>query len=947
MCDRRRLRVVAPLLLAAAIAACDQPNPQIPEAAAPRSGVAPLIAATGSDAVPGRYVVVLNTAPAGTAAALAQQTVSAYGGTVHYTYGAALHGFAASLSAQAVDALRHNPQVKYVAQDAMAYPTQTTQPSATWGLDRVDQRDRPLNTTYTYSHTGAGVRVYVIDSGILTTHKEFGGRASVGTDFVADGQNGQDCNGHGTHVSGTIGGTTYGVAKAALLIAVRVFGCTGGAEFSTIIAAVDWVTANAVKPAVVNMSLAGVFYAPLNTAVQASIASGLVYAVAAGNENGDACGDSPASTRAAITVGSTTSVDAGSYNTNRGTCVDLFAPGSDITSAWYTSVTATRTISGTSMATPHVAGVAALLLQGNPTLTPARVAARIDSTSTFGRLTNIGTGSPNKLLYSRLTAEPPGPVIRLSPDSLVFSFVRTVGGSAVSAPPAAPQPQSFTVSSTGSVKAAATGGIVHMGTVGTSAITAWLVMSNTGRAALDWTAALDSAWGSVTPANGRLTQSATAALEVTVDPGARPAGSRTGQLRVVDPAAGNSPRAVNVRMNVLDATALAIGTQRTGLSGISSSMRYFAVQVPPGSSGLTIATTGGTGDMDLYVRYGQIPTLDTYGCRPYSRGSAETCQIYFPLPGTYYVLMHGYSAYDGVTLSAAGFGPPLAPGNVAAAPSSATSIRLTWADSSLNETSYTVARRSMPAGGAWSAWADVGAPAANAVAFNNTGVSAALSYQYRLRACSAAGCSAWRTSGTVTIPTAAPAVPFGLNATATSGATAALAWSDGSADEGAFTLTRALRNLDGTWGAFTVVSSTLPANGTTYTNSGLTAGRQYRWQLRACNVAGCSAWITSPVLTMPAVPAAPSAVGAAATSATSIRLTWTDGSANETSFSISRAAVVGGATGSYVPQSARPANTVLFDDPGLASGSTYRYRMRACNLAGCSAWVLSPTVTTP
>ncbi len=253
---------------------------------------------------------------------------------------------------------------------------------------------------YVYNFTGSGVRAYVIDTGILTSHRQFGSRASAVYD--AFGGNGQDCNGHGTHVAGTIGGSTYGVAKSARLRAVRVLDCGGSGPTSGVIAGVEWVTANHIKPAVANMSLGGGASTSLDMAVNNSINAGVTYAVAAGNENQNACNVSPARVGNALTVGSTTSSDARSSFSNFGTCVDLFAPGSSITSAWSTSTTATRTISGTSMASPHVAGVAALYLQSDTGASPATVRDAIIDAATTDRLSGIGSGSPNRLLYSLL-----------------------------------------------------------------------------------------------------------------------------------------------------------------------------------------------------------------------------------------------------------------------------------------------------------------------------------------------------------------------------------------------------------------------------------------------------------------------------------------------------------------------------------------------------------------
>lgn len=333
---------------------------------------------------------------------IAKNLSAIYGGKIKHVFKHAVSGFSVELSEAEAEALSQDVRVKYVEEDGVV-SANTTQTGATWGLDRIDQRDRPLNGTYVYTPTGAGVHAYIIDTGIRVAHTQFGGRASISFDSIGDGQNGNDCNGHGTHVAGTVGGSTYGVAKGVSLHAVRVLDCQGNGTDATVIAGIDWVTANHASPAVANMSLGGGASPTLDSAVQNSINSGVTYAIAAGNDGLNACNYSPARVAAAITVGSTTSTDARSSFSNYGTCLDIFAPGSSITSAWNTSNTATNTISGTSMATPHVAGVAALYLQNNPTASPATVAGAITSTATSGRLTGIGTGSPNLLLYSLLT----------------------------------------------------------------------------------------------------------------------------------------------------------------------------------------------------------------------------------------------------------------------------------------------------------------------------------------------------------------------------------------------------------------------------------------------------------------------------------------------------------------------------------------------------------------
>jgi subtilisin family serine protease len=338
----------------------------------------------------------------------ARELARAHGGTVTFVYQHALKGFAVRLPSDRADALAASPRVAYVEPDQVvhAFPTQTP---ATWGLDRIDQRDLPLNNTYNYNQTGAGVHAYVVDTGVRGTHQEFSGRMGNGADFVGDGQGTNDCNGHGTHVAGTTGGTTYGVAKQVTIHPVRVLNCQGSGTNSGVIAGVDWVRANRVSPAVANMSLGGGASSALDSAVNNSINAGVSYAIAAGNSNANACNYSPARVAAANTVGATTSTDARSSFSNYGTCLDIFAPGSSITSAWSTSNTATNTISGTSMASPHVAGAIALYLQTNPGASPATVTQALVANSTPNKVTSPGTGSPNRLLYSLFGGGPPPP----------------------------------------------------------------------------------------------------------------------------------------------------------------------------------------------------------------------------------------------------------------------------------------------------------------------------------------------------------------------------------------------------------------------------------------------------------------------------------------------------------------------------------------------------------
>lgn len=432
-------------------------------------------------------------------------------GALRQTYSSAINGFVLqSDSVKHVEALLKDPRVDYIEADQIV-SIGATQNNATWGLDRIDQANLPLDTTYTYDYDGTGVNAYVIDTGVRITHNQFGNRGYSGYTAINDGNGSNDCNGHGTHVAGTIGSTTYGVAKDVRIYAVRVLGCNGSGSNSGVIGGVDWVASNHVKPAVANMSLGGGASTALDNAVNSVVSQGVTMVVAAGNDNSNACSYSPARAASAITVGSTTSSDSRSSFSNYGSCLDIYAPGSSITSTWSTSNTATNTISGTSMASPHVAGVAALYLDEFPNASPSQVEAAIENAAIPNKVTDARSGSPNLLLNN---------------------FSDTGGG---------PGPG---------------------------------------------------------PIDGTLTN----------------------------------------------------GTPKTGLSGASGSQTFFTLQVPAGATDLSFVMSGGSGDADMYVRYGSKPTTSSYDCRPYRSGNNETCNISNVQAGTYHVMLRGYSAYSGVSL---------------------------------------------------------------------------------------------------------------------------------------------------------------------------------------------------------------------------------------------------------------------------------------------------------
>lgn len=489
----------------------------------------PILAAefyTAKHPIPGQYIVVLHEhharlagehSGAPTVDVVAQDVARSHGVAVDHTFSHVLRGFVVRANERSLVQLLLDERVAFVEEDGVVNIRQTTQPNATWGLDRVDQRDLPLDGTYTYDTTAANVRAYIVDTGVRASHNDFGGRVLSGFTAINDGRGSNDCNGHGTHVAGTVAGATWGLAKAARIVPVRVLNCQGSGTNSGVIAGMDWIAANHVKPAVANMSLGGGASVATDNAVANMRNAGVTVVVAAGNENQNACNVSPARSSNAITVGSSTSNDTRSNFSNWGNCVDIFAPGSSIRSTWHTSNAATNTISGTSMAAPHVAGIAALYLADNPQATPTEVENAIVNNASSGKLTGLN-GSPNLLAYSRFTG-------------------------------------------------------------------------------------------------------------------------------------GDQPGATELENGV------AVGN----LSGGQGSEARFFIDVPEGAENLVISISGGSGDADLYVRFGAEPTTSSWDCRPYLNGNNETCSFASPQAGTWHVMVRGWTAYSGVTLQASFQEPPTAP----------------------------------------------------------------------------------------------------------------------------------------------------------------------------------------------------------------------------------------------------------------------------------------------
>ncbi|AEG10444.1 S8 family peptidase [Shewanella baltica] len=601
---------------------------------------ATMVSVPQSKAIKDTYIVVFNTPSvlnlsnnntiAEFAVQQAESLVNQYDVRVMKNFGNVLNGVLINASAQQVKALLKDPNVKYVEQDQVMSVTpmmeaNADQPSPTWGIDRIDQRNLPLDNNYHTDYDGSGVTAFVIDTGVLNTHNEFGGRASSGYDFIDNDYDATDCNGHGTHVAGTIGGSTYGVAKNVNVVGVRVLNCSGSGSNSGVIAGINWVKNNASGPAVANMSLGGGASQATDDAVNAAVAAGITFVVAAGNDNSNACNYSPARAADAITVGSTTSNDSRSSFSNYGTCLDIYAPGSSITSSWYTSNSATNTISGTSMASPHVAGVAALYLDENPNLSPAQVTNLLKTRATADKVTDAKTGSPNKLLFS-LANDDGGcgndcPVDETQLQNNVGIAISGATGSAtyyyIDVPANA--------ASLGINLAGGSGDAdiyVSQGQKPTTTSYQCRPYQNGNNESCNFTAPTAGRWyvmvqGYSNYANAQLTASYN----------------------------------LNGGGNCTDTNCLTNGVPVTNLSGATGTETLYKIVVPANSQ-LNITTSGGTGDVDLYVKAGAVPTTTSYDCRPYKNGNNESCSITVTQAGTYHVMLRGYANYSGVQLSA-------------------------------------------------------------------------------------------------------------------------------------------------------------------------------------------------------------------------------------------------------------------------------------------------------
>lgn len=543
---------------------------------------------------------------------ISNELAALHNASIKQRYHAALSGFVADMKPLDMESLAADNRVDYVEQDQMMH-INATQNDATWGLDRVDQPSLPLNSQYVYNETGSGVTAYIVDTGILASHSDFGGRVGNGYTSISDGNGTTDCNGHGTHVAGTVGSNTYGLAKNVSLVPVRVLNCSGSGSNSGVIAGVDWVAQNATLPAVANMSLGGGDSSALDSSVDNAINQGIMFVVAAGNSNSDACSGSPNKVPAALTIASSTSTDARSSFSSWGACIDLFAPGSSITSTWNNG--STNTISGTSMASPHVAGAVALYLETNASATPLQVANAIKATAVSGKISNPN-GSPNMLLQTLSDGTPPPPP---PPPNELQNGVAVSGLSA----------------STGS-------DITYIMNVPPGATNISFNMTGGSGDADLYTqfgsAPTDSSYDCRPYSNGN-NETCT--------------GSQSGGTYYVRVKAYSSFSGVSLTGSYTNEGTgpTPIDTTISDISVSRRAWQRYTLDLTGGYSDLVVSISGGSGDADLYVRHGAQSTTSSYDCRPYKYGNEEVCTFSSPESGTWHIDIRGYTAASGVSLN--------------------------------------------------------------------------------------------------------------------------------------------------------------------------------------------------------------------------------------------------------------------------------------------------------